>query len=86
MDITTLNKANELNERIIELSKMLEHIQWAVDKNETTPMKITIAIRIDIGVYREKTIELQPKDKLIPTLIKEITQARNQVVNEFNAL
>ena len=86
MDLTTLEKANELNRKIREFQQALNCFQWEEEYGggSTNPRLI---IQFDGPDGRENTpLPMNLSNGLVKFLKAEIIKGRDAVVAEFNAL
>ena len=86
MDITTLEKANELNRKITEFQYALNCFQWEKEYggHSTNP---TLFIEFDGFDGREmQSLPMNLSDELVKFLKEEIIKGRDAAVAEFNAL
>ena len=86
MDITTLEKANELNRKIKEFQQALNCFQWEQEYGGGTTNPRLI-IEFDGGDGREtQPLPMNLSDALVSFLKAEIIKGRDAAVAEFNAL
>lgn len=86
MDLTTLEKANELNKKIREFQQALNCFQWDQEYGggSTNPRLI---IEFDGADGREKQpLPMNLSDVMVSFLKAEILKGRDTAVDEFNAL
>ena len=86
MDVTTLQKANELNQKIKKLTEALHCFEWP-DTKEVSRNPLIIIEYDDYEGYREK--QLLPfglSQELIQVLKTEIKANIYKAVQEFNEL
>lgn len=86
MDITTLQKANELNEKIKEFQRALNCFQWEEEYGggSTNPRLI---IEFDGPDGRDaQLLPMNLSDSMVLFLKEELIKGRDTVVAEFNAL
>jgi len=86
MDVTTLEKANELNKKIKEFQQALNCFQWEQEYGGGTTNPRLI-IEFDGGDGREvQPLPMNLSDETVSFLEFEIITARDAAVDEFNAL
>ena len=90
MDITTLNKANELNKKIKEYQEALNCFEYKYGDNNEATFDRTPKIVLDVDDLdngREQiAIPMVLSDELISFLKAEIIRGRDEAVREFNCL
>lgn len=86
MDITTLEKANELNKKIKEFQGALNCFQWEEEYGGgTTYPRLIIEFDGPDG-REEQPLPMNLSDALVSFLKSEIIKGRDAAVAEFNAL
>jgi len=86
MDITTLEKANELNRKIQEFQKALKCFEWEQEYGGGTTNPRLI-IEFDGCDGREtQLLPMNLSDTMVVFLKQEIIKGRDAAVTEFNAL
>jgi hypothetical protein len=87
MDIQTLKKANDLNQKIKELNEALNCFEWSPEES-IAPISTNPRILIEFdGDGREQIkLPLVLSDVLVAILKKEIVTARESALSEFIAL
>lgn len=85
MDITTLEKANELNRKIKEFTEALNCFEWEEEgkKYSTNP---TLIIEFDRDDREQQRLPMNLSNELVAVLKTEIINGRDNAVAEFNAL
>lgn len=87
MDITTLEKANQLNRKIKEFTEALNCFEWQVDEGQpkisTNPRLI---VEFDGDGREQLMIPMALNKTLVDFLKNEIIEGRNTAVSEFNDL
>ena len=89
MDITTLEKANELNKKIKEFTEALNCFEWThpTDESQKFSTKPRLIIDFDGIDGREQiALPMNLSDTLVSFLKAEIIKGRDVAVAEFNAL
>ena len=89
MDITTLEKANDLNRRIKEFTEALNCFEWTHPEDETIKYSTNPRLIIDFegGDGREQIkLPMNLSNNLVEFLKEEIIKGRDSAVVEFNAL
>jgi hypothetical protein len=87
MDLTTLEKANEINKRIKEFSHALNCFQWPSEYGGgTRNPRLSIEVDDEDGGRETLLIPWNLSDALVSYLKLEIIAGRDAAVAEFNAL
>ena len=86
MDVTTLEKANELNKKIREFQQALNCFQWEEEYGGGST-KPRLIIEFDGADGREEQpLPMNLSDVMVSFLKAEIIKGRDTAVAEFNAL
>ncbi|MFH2032067.1 MAG: hypothetical protein ABIJ40_15840 [Bacteroidota bacterium] len=87
MDITTIDKANELNQKIREFSEALNCFEWTPIENEP-PVSLNprLIIEYDNDGREQTAIPMNLSNAMVEFLKTEIIKGRDRAVAEFNAL
>lgn len=86
MDITTLEKANELNRKINEFQQALNCFQWEDEYGGGTTNPRLIIEFDDCDGRETLPLPMNLSDALVSFLKAEIIKGRDAAVAEFNAL
>jgi hypothetical protein len=87
MDVTTLKRANELNEKIKVLQEVLNYFEWSEeDGGGSRNPGIIIEYDDEDGVRSREKIPIQLSNDVVTTLKSEVKKARDGFVVEFNNL
>ena len=85
MDVTTLEKANELNKKIREFQEALNCFEWENEYggHSTNPRLI---IEFDRDGREQQLLPMNLSNELVKILKEEIIKGRDIAVADFNAL
>jgi len=89
MDVTTLNKANDLNRKINEITDILRCFTWPDDmgpKNISRFPLLIIEFDSEEGGRDHRKLPIEMSDDMIAYIKNELISARDEAVFEFNNL
>lgn len=89
MDITTLDQANELNQKIKEFTEALNCFEWTHPEDEKIKLSTNprLIIEYNGGDGRELVaLPMNLSDSMVGFLKQEIIKGRDEAVVNFNAL
>lgn len=91
MDVTTLEKANELNRKIKEFSEALNCFEWQpYCDEERKDIRVStnpeLIIEFDGDGREQIKLPMNLSGMLVEFLKKEIRKGRDEIVKEFNEL
>ena len=86
MDITILEKANELNKKIKEFQQALNCFQWEQEYGGGTTNPRLIIEFDDVDGRETQPLPMNLSDTVVSFLKAEIIKGRDAAVSEFNEL